>query len=61
MSREHEYKDKLIQAVQDGVLDGVEVVEKLLSYIEEDTIADIVDEEGWDIGIRSFEDYGNEE
>lgn len=54
----NDYKEKLLEAVQDGVIDAAEVVEKLLSYVDEDSIAELVDSEGWDIGIRNFDDYG---
>jgi len=57
----NDYKEKLLEAVQDGVIDAAEVVEKLLSYIDEDSIAELVDNEGWDIGIRNFDDYGTDE
>jgi len=57
----NDYKEKLLEAVQDGVIDAAEVVEKLLSYVDEDSIAELVDNEGWDIGIRNFDDYGTDE
>ncbi len=57
----NDYKEKLLEAVQDGVIDAAEVVEKLLSYVDEDSIAELVDTEGWDIGIRNFDDYGTDE
>jgi hypothetical protein len=57
----NDYKEKLLEAVQDGVIDAAEVVEKLLSYVDEDSIAELVDSEGWDIGIRNFDDYGTDE
>lgn len=41
-------KEKLLTAVQDGAIDGADVVEKLLAYIDGDTVQDIVDSEGWD-------------
>lgn len=41
-------KEKLLNAVQDGALDAVEVVDKLLMYLDDDTIQDIIDNEGWD-------------
>jgi hypothetical protein len=55
------YKEKLLEAVQDGLLDGSEVVEKLLEYLDEDQVMELVEGEGWDIGIRKFEEYGDEE
>jgi len=57
----NDYKEKLLEAVQDGIIDAAEVVEKLLSYVDEDSIAELVDNEGWDIGIRNFDDYGTDE
>lgn len=57
----NDYKEKLLEAVQDGVIDAAEVVEKLLSYVDEDSIAELVDSEGWDIGIRNFDEYGTDE
>lgn len=56
-----EYKEKLLEAVQDGLLDVVEVMEKILSYIDEDDIEELVEKEDWDIGIRKFEEYGMDE
>lgn len=41
-------KEKLITAVQDGAIDAGAVVETLLLYIDEDTVQDIIDKEGWD-------------
>ena len=53
-------KEKLLIAVQDGAIDGAVVVEKLLAYIDGDTVQDIVDSEGWDeacgIGISESSD-----
>lgn len=56
-----EYKEKLLEAVQDGLLDAVEVMEKILSYVDEDDIEELVEKEDWDIGIRKFEEYGMDE
>ena len=41
-------KEKLLNAVRDGALDAGEVVEQLLNHIDEDTVQDIVEKEGWD-------------
>lgn len=53
-------KEKLLIAVQDGAIDGADVVEKLLAYIDGDTVQDIVESEGWDeacgIGISETSD-----
>lgn len=55
-------KEKLLNAVRDGALDAGEVVEQLLNHIDEDTVQDIVEKEGWDeelgIGLsESDEEY----
>lgn len=55
-------KEKLLNAVRDGALDAGEVVEQLLNHIDEDTVQDIVEKEGWDeacgIGLsETDEDY----
>ena len=55
-------KEKLLNAVRDCALDAGEVVEQLLNHIDEDTVQDIVEKEGWDeacgIGLSdSDEDY----
>lgn len=53
-------KEKLLIAVQDGAIDGADVVEKLLAYIDGDTVQDIVESEGWDeacgIGMNESSD-----
>ena len=53
-------KEKLLIAVQDGAIDGADVVEKLLACIDGDTVQDIVESEGWDeacgIGISESSD-----
>ena len=41
-------KEKLLTAVQDGAIDGAEVVDILLNYLDEDTIQDIIQNEGWE-------------
>lgn len=41
-------KEKLLTAVQDGSLDGADVVDVLLNYLEEDTVSDIIENEGWE-------------
>lgn len=53
----NDYKEKLLNAVQDGVLDATEVVEKLLSYVDEDSIEELIEDEGWEeyCGIRNLE------
>ncbi len=55
-------KEKLLIAVQDGAIDGADVVEKLLAYIDGDTVQDIVESEGWDeaCGIRISESSDDE-
>ena len=56
-----DYKDKLLIAVQDGILEANEVVEKLLSYMDDETVQQVIEEEDWEelCGIRELED--NEE
>lgn len=53
-------KEKLLTAVQDGSLDGADVVDVLLNYLEEDTVSDIIENEGWEeacgIGMRDNPD-----
>lgn len=49
-------KEKLINAVNDGVLDAESVVEALLNYIDEDTVQDIVDKEDWRSSLGELED-----
>ena len=54
-------KEKLINAVNDGVLDAESVVEALLNYIDEDTVQDIVDKEDWRSSLGELEDNSDEE
>lgn len=54
-------KEKLINAVNDGVLDAESVVEVLLNYIDEDTVQDIVDKEDWRSSLGELEDNSDEE
>lgn len=53
-------KEKLFTAVQDGSLDGADVVDVLLNYLEEDTVSEIIENEGWEeacgIGLRDNPD-----
>jgi uncharacterized protein YfkK (UPF0435 family) len=54
-------KEKLINAVNDGVLDAESVVEALLNYIDEDTVQDIVDKEDWRSSLGELEDNSEDE
>jgi hypothetical protein len=52
----NDIKEKLINAVADGILDSNEVVEKLLEYIDNDTVQDIIEDNDWDIGQNGYSD-----
>jgi uncharacterized protein YfkK (UPF0435 family) len=54
-------KEKLINAVNDGVLDAESVVEALLNYIDEDTVQDIVDKEDWRSSLGELDDNSEED
>ena len=54
-------KERLINAVNDGVLDAESVVEALLNYIDEDTVQDIVDKEEWRSSLGELEDNSDDE
>lgn len=54
-------KEKLINAVNDGVLDAESVVEALLNYIDEDTVQDIVDKEDWRSSLGELEDTNSDD
>lgn len=54
-------KERLINAVNDGVLNAESVVEALLNYIDEDTVQDIVDKEDWRSSLGELEDNSDEE
>lgn len=54
-------KERLINAVNDGVLDAESVVEALLNYIDEDTVQDIVDKEDWRSSLGELEDNSDYE
>ena len=54
-------KERLINAVYDGVLDAESVVEALLNYIDEDTVQDIVDKEDWRSSLGELEDNSDDE
>lgn len=54
-------KERLINAVNDGVLDAESVVESLLNYIDEDTVQDIVDKEDWRSSLGELEDNSDDE
>lgn len=54
-------KERLINAVNDGVLDAESVVEALLNYIDEDTVQDIVDKEDWRSSLGELDDNSDDE
>lgn len=54
-------KERLINAVNDGVLDAESVVEALLNYIDEDTVQDIVDKEDWRSSLGELEENSDDE
>ena len=54
-------KEKLINAVNDGVLDAESVVEALLNYIDEDTVQDIVDKEDWRSSLGELDDTNSDD
>lgn len=54
-------KERLINAVNDGVLDAESVVEALLNYIDEDSVQDIVDKEDWRSSLGELEDNSDDE
>lgn len=54
-------KERLINAVNVGVLDAESVVEALLNYIDEDTVQDIVDKEEWRSSLGELEDNSDDE
>lgn len=54
-------KERLINAVNDGVLDAESVVEALLNYIDEDTVQDIVDKEDWRSSLGELDDNLDDE
>ncbi|MCQ2975042.1 MAG: hypothetical protein MJ211_09545 [Bacteroidales bacterium] len=58
-----DYKEKLLIAVQDGILDANEVIEKLLSYMDDETVQQVIEEEDWEelCGIRALEDNEEDE
>jgi hypothetical protein len=56
----NDIKEKLINAVADGILDSNEVVEKLLEYIDNDTVQDIIEDNDWDIGQNEYSDEYDE-
>lgn len=58
-----DYKDKLLTAVQEGILEANEVVEKLLSYMDDETVQQVIEEEDWEelCGIRELEDNEEDE
>ena len=58
-----EYKEKLQNAVADGILDANDVISKLLEYLTNDDVAELIENEDWGemIGIRKYEESEEDE
>lgn len=58
-----EYKEKLQNAVADGILDANDVIGKLLEYLTNDDVAELIENEDWGemIGIRKYEESEEDE
>lgn len=58
-----EYKEKLQNAVSDGILDSNDVISKLLDLLTNDDIAELIENEDWGemIGIRKYEQSEEDE
>lgn len=58
-----EYKEKLQNAVSDGILDANDVISKLLELLTNDDIAELIENEDWGemIGIRKYEESEEDE
>ncbi len=58
-----EYKEKLQNAVSDGILDANDVISKLLDLLTNDDIAELIENEDWGemIGIRKYEESEEDE
>lgn len=51
-----EYKEKLQNAVSDGILDATDVISRLMEYLTDDEVAEIIENADWGemIGIRKY-------
>lgn len=58
-----EYKEKLQNAVSDGILDANDVISKLLELLTNDDVAELIENEDWGemIGIRKYEESEEDE
>lgn len=58
-----EYKEKLQNAVSDGILDANDVISKLLDLLTNDDVAELIENEDWGemIGIRKYEESDEDE
>lgn len=58
-----EYKEKLQNAVSDGILDANDVISKLLDLLTNDDVAELIENEDWGemIGIRKYEESEEDE
>lgn len=58
-----EYKEKLQNAVSDGILDASDVISKLLDLLTNDDVAELIENEDWGemIGIRKYEESEEDE
>lgn len=60
----NDYKDKLLEAVQDGSLDAYEVLEAILNYGDgEDLAQGVIEDNQWEeaCGIRVLDDYTDDD
>lgn len=58
-----EYKEKLQNAVSDGILDATDVISRLMEYLTDDEVAEIIENADWGemIGIRKYEESEEDE
>lgn len=42
-----EYKEKLQNAVSDGILDATDVISRLMEYLTDDEVAEIIENADW--------------
>lgn len=56
-------KDKLLQAINDGLIDSIDVVDKLLLYIDDNDLQNILEDNNWDelCGMHEIPDYEEDE
>lgn len=58
-----EYKEKLQNAVSDGILDATDVISRLMEYLTDDEVAEIIENADWGemIGIRKYVESDEDE